>query len=171
MSRVMNNRKYWKTELPMALSALCISSVAFAAYPRLPTDAQLLSEVYGSYAPSGDCLKQPRINVDKTGIHLDTAAGKRGPLPMSVSLTWIGGASYSGIQTWALIKHGGKDRYGDDKTPVVLTFNAGEKRGVLTAERTGSGKERPATLDGPLNSIVQAAGFRLCRAGSLPIDR
>lgn len=143
------------------LFALAMTSISLQT---MATD--LLSEVYGNYAPGGDCTKQPRIIVNKTGIHLDTPAGKRGPLPIYVSLTWIGGASYSGIQTWALVKHGGKDHYGDDNQPVVLTFNANEEHGALTAEHTGSGTEHPVALDGPLTSIVQTARFHLCRAGA-----
>lgn len=142
------------------VAALFLSTAAAAAELSLPPD------VYGSYAPSGDCGKQPRINVDETGVHLDTPAGRRGPLPIRVSYTWVGGASYDGIQTWALVKYGGKDRWGDDNQPVVLTFNADERRGALTAERTGSGSERPMALDGPLTSIVQTGNFRLCAKAS-----
>ena len=147
------------------------SHVAFVAALFLPAataaaELSLPPEVYGSYAPSGDCGRQPRINVDKTGVHLDTAAGKRSALPINVSYTWAGGASYNGIQTWALVKHGGKDRWGDENQPVILTFNANERRGTLTAERTGSGNERPVALDGPLTSIVQTGTFRLCTNAS-----
>lgn len=134
-----------------------VSSVALAADLELPPD------VYGNYAPGGNCANQPRIIVNKVGVHLDTAAGKRSPLPIMVSYTFVGGASYSGIQIWALVKHGGKNRWGDDNTPVILTFNAQEKRGGLTAERENPGKERPVTLDGPLASVAQAGRFRLCR--------
>jgi hypothetical protein len=137
-----------------------IFSVAFAADVELPPD------IYGNYAPGGDCAKQPRIIVSKAGVHLDTEAGKRGPLPIMVSYTFVGGARYSGIQTWALVKHGGKNRWGDDNTPVILTFNAGEKPGALTAEREDPGQERPVALDGPLSSITQTGHFRLCRTTS-----
>lgn len=138
------------------IAAMFLSSAAMAA------DLQFPPEVHGSYAPNGDCSKQPRINVDRSGIHLDTAAGKRGPLPIMVSYTAIGGAQYDGIQIWASVKHGGKDRWGDDKLPVLLTFNAEERQGALTAERVDSS----VALDGPLSSIVQAATFRICRTGS-----
>jgi hypothetical protein len=111
-------------------------------------------------------MKQPRITVNKEGIHLDTAEGKRSPLPVMVSYTFVGGVRYSGIQIWALVKHGGKNRWGDDNTPVILTFNAGEKRGALTAEREDPGQERPVALDGPLSSVIQTGHFRLCRTTS-----
>ena len=138
--------------------------LAMVVASKAVAEPQLSPEVYGSYAPGGDCAKLPRIDVGSTGVHLDTPVGKRGPLSIMVSYTWIGGATYDGIQSWALVKHGGKDRWGDDHRPVVLTFNAGERRGVLTAERTGSGNERPVSLDGPLSSIVQTSTFRLCRS-------
>lgn len=145
--------------LAIAILAWAVSSVAFAADLELPPD------VYGNYAPGGDCAKQPRIIVNKAGVHLDTATGKRGPLPIMVSYTFVGGARYGGIQIWALVKHGGKNRWGDDNTPLILTFNADERRGELTAEREHPGKERPVALDGPLKSVAQTGRFRLCRMG------
>lgn len=147
----------WRVRLAAAMFGWAFSN-AFAVDVALPPD------VYGTYAPSSDCAVQPRIIVNKTGVHLDTAAGKRGPLPIMVSYTFAGGARYSGIQTWALVKHGGKNRWGDDNTPVILTFNANEKRGVLTAEREHPGNEQPVALDGPLTSVAQTGRFRLCRA-------
>ncbi|MEF7613838.1 hypothetical protein V4F39_07940 [Aquincola sp. MAHUQ-54] len=146
----------WLMRLAAAIFGGVIFSVAFAADLELPPD------VYGNYSPGGDCAKQPRIIVNKAGVHLDTAVGKRGPLPVMVSYTFVGGARYSGIQIWALVKHGGRNRWGDDNTPVILTFNADEKRGALTAELENPGKERPVTLDGPLASVAQAGRFRLC---------
>lgn len=162
MSRSHSGRKALPGQILMAGASLvgALSCGAFAAELGLP------SEVYGRYAPAGDCMKQPRITVNKEGIHLDTAEGKRSPLPVMVSYTFVGGARYSGIQIWALVKHGGKNRWGDDNTPVILTFNAGEKPGALTAEREDPGQERPVALDGPLRSITQTGHFRLCRTTS-----
>lgn len=91
------------------------------------------------------------------------ACRRRGPLPIMVSYTFFGGARYSGIQIRALVKHGVNNRWGDDNTPVILTFDADEKRGALTAERQNPGKERPVKLDGPLASVAQAGRFHLCR--------
>ena len=161
ISRSAREGRLWPERPAAAVLAGVLSSVAFAADLALPPD------VYGTYGPGGDCAKQPRITVNKDGVHLDTAAGKRSPLPIVVSYTFVGGARYSGIQTWALVRHGGKNRWGDDNTPVILTFNADEKRGALTAERENPGKERPVVLDGPLASIAQAGRFRLCRAQGL----
>lgn len=143
--------------LVTALLGGALASTTFAADLELPPD------VHGTYAPRGDCAKQPRVVVNRAGVHLDTAAGQRGPLPHMVSYTFVGGARYSGIQIWALVKHGGKDRWGDDHQPVILTFNANEKPGALTAERSGTGTEPPVALDGPLSSLVQSGHFRRCR--------
>ncbi len=152
-----NESSLWRLRIAVAMFGGAFSN-AFAVDVALPPD------VYGTYAPSSDCAMQPRIIVSKTGVYLDTAVGKRGPLPIMVSYTFAGGARYGGIQTWALVKHGGKNRFGDDNTPVILTFNANETRGVLTAEREHAGKEQPVVLDGPLTSVAQTGRFRLCRA-------
>jgi len=148
--------------LAPALAAGWLAPLALAGDLQLPPD------VHGTYAPGGDCARQPRIAVDKDGVHLDTAAGQRRSLPLLVSYTFVGGARYSGIQTWAMVKHGGKDRWGDDKTPVLLTFNANERRGALSAELSEGVNEPRTALDGPLASVVQAGRFRLCRAAGKP---
>jgi len=159
MSVTASGRKALPGQIRLAGACLAgaLSFGALAAELGLPPD------VYGRYAPGGDCMKQPRITVNEDGIHLDTAQGKRSPLPVMVSYTFVGGARYSGIQTWALVKHGGKNRWGDDNTPVILTFNAGEKPGLLSAERENPGNERPVALDGPLSSVVQQSVFRRCK--------
>ena len=144
-----------------------IVAAAFSWSAALSAQVQLPQDVYGSYAPAGDCRNKPYIIVNQTGVHLDTLTGKRGPLTITVSYTWIGGATYDGIQTWALVHHGGKDRWGEDHRPVILTFNAKERRGVLTVERTGAGNERPVSLDGPLSSIVKASSFERCKTGAV----
>jgi hypothetical protein len=151
-----NESSLWRLRIAVAMFGGAFSN-AFAVDVALPPD------VYGTYAPSSDCAMQPRIIVSKTGVYLDTAVGARGSLPIMVSYTFIGGARYSGIHVWALVKHGGKNRWGDDNTPVILTFNAGEKPGVLSAERENSGNERPVVLDGPLSSVVQQSVFRRCK--------
>lgn len=137
--------------------------------PATAVDLQLPPDAHGTYAPGGDCARQPRVLVDKDGVHLDTARGQRRSLPILVSYTFVGGARYSGIQTWAMVKHGGKDRWGEDKTPVLLTFNANERRGALSAERNEGANEPRTALDGPLDNIVQTGRFRLCRGTGRPV--
>lgn len=146
----------------MALSRLTAFVMALSLAPAATAqNRDMPPEMYGRYAAGGDCTRSPRITVNRAGIHLDTPAGQRSPLPIDVAFSW-GGARYDGIQLWVQVIHGGKDRWGDDNKPVMLTFNAREKRGALSAERMGTGKERPIPLDGPLSSIVQTANFQRC---------
>lgn len=145
--------------LSRLIAFLSVLSIAPAASAQ---DLSLPPEVYGSYAAGGNCAVLPRIIVNRTGVHLDTTAGRRSPLPIDVSFTFGGGARYEGISVWALVKHGGKDRWGDDNKPVLLTFNARERKGALEVERA----ESAIPLDGPLTSIVQTRNFRLCSAAA-----
>ncbi len=147
----------------MVRTALSVCALLLVPSAAVAADLQLPPEVHGTYAPGADCTRQPRVVVGPMGVGVETPAGARGSLPIMVSYTFIGGARYSGIQVWALVKHGGKNRWGDDNTPVILTFNAGEKPGVLSAERENSGNERPVALDGPLSSVVQQSVFRRCK--------
>lgn len=117
-----------------------------------------LKDIHGSYAPGGDCSRQPQVRVDRSGVHAETPAGKAGPLPVQVSLTYIGGASYDGIQNWVLVKMG-RDRWGDVGTPVLMTFNHAEKPGHLLVERLD---DVAGGIPAPLAAVARAGTFRRC---------
>lgn len=126
-----------------------------------PAAAQLDAppeEIYGRYAPGGDCSRQPRIEAGKGGVFLDTAAGRQGPLPVSVCYSCAGGAQYEGIQRWVYVKYG-KDKWGGDNMPVILMFNAEEKRGLVSVEHDDTLK---TPIGAPMTQVVRAKTFRQC---------
>ncbi|MPT46943.1 MAG: hypothetical protein E2598_00795 [Sphingobium sp.] len=139
----------------LTVSLACMGTIpAFANEPPVP------KELYGSYAPAGDCTKQPKVSVRKEGVFIDSSAGKSGPLPVSVCYSCAGGARYEGIEIWVYVKYG-KDKWGGDNMPVTLMFNAGEKRGAL--EITHDDTLR-TPLGAPMTQLVKAKTLRQCRA-------
>ncbi|WP_070156071.1 hypothetical protein [Sphingobium phenoxybenzoativorans] len=145
--------------LPLFLSALIC---AIAAVPAWADEGEIPPEIYGNYAPAGDCAKQPRVTVSKGGVFLDTAAGKSGPLPVSVCYSCAGGARYEGIQRWVYVKYG-KDKWGGDNMPVILMFNAEEKKGSVLVEHDNTLK---TPIGAAMGQVVQARSLRICRAGA-----
>ena len=135
--------------------ALVLVSGTAAAQTDRPSE-----ELYGRYAPGGDCSKQPRIEVGKTGVFIDTAAGRQGPLPVSVCYSCAGGAQYEGIQQWVYVKYG-KDKWGGDNMPVIMMFNAEEKRGLVSIEHDDTLK---TPIGAPMTQVVRAKLFRQCGA-------
>ncbi|MBB4632957.1 hypothetical protein [Sphingosinicella soli] len=130
-----------------------------------PAAAQLDAppeELYGRYAPGGDCSLQPRIEVGKPGVFIDTAAGRQGPLPVSVCYSCAGGARYEGIQRWVYVKYG-KDKWGGDNMPVIFMFNAQEKRGLVHIEHDDTLK---TPIGAQMTQVVRAKAMKQCGAAS-----
>jgi hypothetical protein len=88
-----------------------------------------LDGIYGTYAPRGDCKREPRITVDDSGLafmHAGQATHSRS-IEYAVS---YGGPEYSGISQWIFPFPVGDDDFGR----VLMTFNPDEKPGTLQVE-------------------------------------
>lgn len=140
-------------------SAVAMALPLLAVAPALAQAPTIPAEIYGSYAPGGDCARQPRVIVGKAGVFLDTAAGKAGPLPIDVCYSCAGGARYEGIQRWVGVKYG-KDKWGGDNMPVTLMFNDGERPGALLVEHDNTLR---TPLGAPMMQVVQARSLKQCR--------
>ncbi|MBF7012914.1 hypothetical protein QUC32_25150 [Novosphingobium resinovorum] len=131
------------------------------ATPALSQSIPVPKNLYGNYAPGGDCARQPRVVVNTAGVFLETASGKAGPLPVDVCYSCAGGARYEGIQVWVMVKYG-KDKWGGDTFPVTMMFNDGERRGALLLEHDDTMR---IPIGIPMTQVVQARTFRLCKGG------
>lgn len=129
------------------------------ATPALSQSIPVPKELYGNYAPGGDCARQPRVAVNAAGVFLETAAGKTGPLPVDVCFSCAGGARYEGIQIWVMVKYG-MDKWGGDNFPVTMMFNDRERRGAL---QVAHGNTLRTPIGIPMTQVVQARTFSLCR--------
>src|SRR6478609_5192418 len=114
-------------------------------------------EIYGQYAPSGLCSKDPVVDVSAKGLFINYRGQKRGPLPVDVCYSCAGGAQYNGIQRWVSVKEG-RDRWGGT-SPVTLMFHANEKQGRLEATNPGP---FVAPVSSPLEAVVKAGTLQLC---------
>lgn len=135
--------------------AMVLAAGPAAAQTDRPSD-----DLYGRYAPGGDCSRQPRIEVGKAGVFIDTAAGRQGPLPISVCYSCAGGAQYEGIQQWVYVIYG-KDKWGGDNMPVIMMFNAEEKPGLVSIEHDDTLK---TPIGAPMTQVVRAKQMKLCGA-------
>ena len=147
----MVRMRYW-----LGAAVMLVAVPAAAEGPSIP------DEIYGSYTPGGNCAALPRVTVNASGIFLDTAAGKSGPLPVSVCYSCAGGARYEGIQRWAYVKYG-KDKWGGDNSPVIFMFNADEHKGMMEVAHDDTLK---TPLGAPMNMVVRARSFKVCAPGT-----
>lgn len=135
------------------LGSLAATAVVIAANLPIP------AEIYGAYAPAGNCQQAPRVVVSAAGAFIESQAGKSGPLPVDVCYSCAGGARYEGIERWLLVKMG-KNQWGDN-FPVTLRFNAGEQAGRLEVDYD---KTTGTPLGVPLFDIVKASPLSRCKA-------
>lgn len=108
-------------------------------------------ELQGSYAPGGDCSKEPRVTIgDAITVH---AAGKATRFaPVDACYSCAGGARYSGIETWVTYL----GRNGDPMYPM-FRVNADEKRGVLVVDKNDI-QAAPA----PIRAVAMASPLKKC---------
>jgi len=118
-----------------ALSGLAFLTLAGSAGAQLAPPPDLL----GSYAPGGDCTKEPKVTLEEKAITI-LAAGKATRLsPIDACFSCEGGARYEGIVVWV-------SQLGPDRNPIepFFYFNAGEKKGALAMDKQGAQKFPPA---------------------------
>ena len=81
-------------------------------------------EHFGRYAPDGDCARQPQIVVAREGFSFEGGP----PLPKATRPDYAAsfmGNYYQGISLTFF-------PYTEEPRPILMTFNADEKPGVLT---------------------------------------
>ena len=119
-------------------------------------DLKGLEQIFGRYAPGGDCTRQPRILVDVTGLAFEMD-GKKEKVTNPEYAASYGSDSYSGISIW-IFPYRSNDGY-----PILMTFNAEEKKGRLLIEGHDEGWQGGPKL-GPRNAtLVKGSPYALCK--------
>lgn len=115
-----------------------------------------LEEHFGRYAPGGECAREPRITVERAGMTFEVGgrSEKVSRLEWAVS---YGGNSYEGISQW-LFPFGSEGAY-----PILMTFHAGEKKGVLTIEPQDEGWPGGPPLSPRNAALVKGSPYAKCR--------
>lgn len=112
--------------------------------------------LHGRYAPGGDCQRQPRIVVDAAGIAFEVA-GKTDRVTHLEFAASYGGNFYEGSSQW-FFPFGRDGNY-----PVLMTFNADEKAGVLTIEGHDEGWKGGPALTARNQALVSGSPYLRCR--------
>lgn len=112
--------------------------------------------LFGRYAPAGNCQRQPQIVVDATGMIFEVAGKKERVVHLEYAASY-GGNFYEGVSQW-FFPFGRDGNY-----PVLMTFNADEKAGVLTIAPQDEGWQGGPPL-GPRNkALVDGSPYRRCK--------
>ena len=108
-----------------AVAACAASFSAGAAGAVEVTNLEGFEPHFGRYAPGGDCQRQPRILVERAGMTFEVGGTTERVTRMEYAASY-GGNFYEGTSKWVF-------PFGRDGSyPILMTFNAEEKQGVLT---------------------------------------
>jgi hypothetical protein len=147
----------------IVLSALAIFAVTPAqALPLSSLKDQGLDNIFGSYAPSGDCSKGPRVVIDENGMMFRANGRDVRPQRVEYALTFMG-ASYDGITAVFFPFPTSNNDFGR----VIMFVNDDEKQGVVRFEADLPQGQRADPFHA---AFTNAAIFSLCQ-GSAPAGK
>lgn len=150
----MNARlKGLKLVSAIALVALVAARTADAVEV---TNLEGLEDIFGRYAPAGDCKRQPQVLVEFKGLTF-TVGGATVKVTNPEYAAGYGPADYAGISKWIFpfrIPEG---------YPILMTFNADEKKGVLLITAQDEGWKGGPPLTARNKALVDGSPYKRCR--------
>jgi hypothetical protein len=136
-----------------SLAALTFNVPAHAAEVQ---DLQGFEDIFGRYAPGGDCKKRPQILVDVSGFTFEVD-GKQEKVTNAEYAASYGPHDYQGISKW-FFPFRLKDGYS-----ILMTFNSDEQKGVLKIDPQDEGYAGGPPLS-PLNqALVSGSPYARCK--------
>lgn len=116
--------------------------------------------LFGVYGPKGDCSRYPQVVIDAAGFALDQGQGRIERANKPEYAASFMGDSYEGIAMvffpyW-------KD---EGPNPVILTLNAGEKRGTLLAEGHDFGWKGGPPMPARYQPWLKGSPYAKCKPG------
>jgi hypothetical protein len=115
-----------------------------------------LDNIFGRYAPGGDCKKQPQILVDVTGLTFDVG-GKQEKVTNPENVLGYAGPDYQGPDIW-LFPFRLKDGYS-----ILMTFNAMGKKGVLTIDPQDEGYQGGPKASPRNQALISGSPYARCK--------
>lgn len=140
----------------LVMAAVATTGSTTPAHAVEVSDLKGFEELFGRYAPAGDCSREPRIVVDAIGLGFEVA-GRTEKVTNPEFAAAYGPADYSGISKWffPFRSPGGY--------PILMVFNYDERPGVLAIEPQDEGFPGGPGLS-PLNqALVGGSPYLRCK--------
>ena len=119
-------------------------------------DLKGFDDLFGRYAPAGDCKRQPQIVVDVTGFTFEIA-GKSEKVTNPEFAASYGAHDYDGIAKWFFPYRKG------DGYPILMTFNGDEKQGTLAIDPQDEGWQGGPPLSPGNAALVKGSPYARCK--------
>jgi hypothetical protein len=124
--------------------AFALAAFGAAADPPRP-------DLWGVYAPGGDCGREPRVEIDAEGARV-VAGGRRTKItPLDFCFACAGGAAYEGPEVWM-------SNLANGEPQVVFRLNADDVIGAMDIYNNSGGSVDPA-----LAQVIAATPLARCR--------
>ena len=146
----------WMRVSTIVVSVAALSLFALSAQAVEVHDLKGLEDIFGRYAPGGDCKKEPLIIVDVTGLTF-VLAGKEEKVTNPEYAASYGAYDYAGISKW-LFPFRRRDGYS-----ILMTFNANEKKGALLIEPHDEGYKGGPKLSLRNQALVSGSPYARCK--------
>lgn len=115
-----------------------------------------LEEIFGRYAPGGDCKHQPQVYVDRSGLTFEVQ-GTTVKVTNPEYAASYGPHDYAGISKWIF-----PFRIADGYS-ILMTFNANEKKGLLLIEAHDEGWQGGPPLSPRNKALVSGSPYARCK--------
>ena len=137
------------------LSGACLQASAVEM-----NDMKDFGDLHGRYAPAGDCKRQPQIVVDAGGMTFEVGGDKARVTNPEFAASFFGGASdsYEGISRVFFPFRNNQDGY-----PILMMFNADEKKGVLTISGQDEGWKGGPPFTPRNKALVAGSPYSRCK--------
>jgi len=140
-----------------ACAAACACLLASGAGAVEVPNLEGFDDVFGRYAPGGDCARTPRIVVDRSGMRFEGLPGGDVKVTSVEYAASFGGNYYEGLTKWFFPFRNGNGY------PIVMAFHADEKRGTLAIAPHDEGWQGGPPLAPRDKALVDGSPYALCR--------
>ncbi len=115
-----------------------------------------LEDIFGRYAPGGDCKRQPQILVELSGLTFELPGTTEKVTNPEYAVSY-GANDYNGISKWIF-----PFRIADGYA-ILMTFNANEQKGALLIDPQDEGWAGGPPLSPRNKALVAGSPYARCR--------
>jgi hypothetical protein len=139
---------------PLLLVGLLIPALSAAVEMN---DLAGHDDLFGRYAPGGDCKRQPQIVAEKSGLTFEVAGQKENVSRVEYVFGYYG-PDYQGIQKVIF-----PFKRTDGEYAIIMEFNHGEKPGALAISGHGEGFAGGPPFSARNKALVDASPYARCK--------
>lgn len=141
---------YMRVVISLIASMTCSTASAIEV-----TNLAGLEDIFGRYAPGGDCTRKPQILVEFSGLTFELTNATEQVTNPEYAASY-GAHDYNGISKW-IFPFRRANGYA-----ILMTFNANEQKGALHIDPHDEGWRGGPPLSPRNKTLVDSSPYALC---------